>query len=329
VLRAAPDDDPSGPRRRSNRPPGCPPGRRARRRSAERGEGGTSGDGLVRRPGGDPRGRPDPRGDAGRSASRGRGSRWSASATTPATRGQTEADREAVESLRGREPRDGDTLRRRRRADDAPRPRERAPRGESPDDPGRPQSARFVDRGRAPRRGGRRMLLVDGFNVLHTALLAGERDSIWWGRDAREKLLARSVPGRMLATRSGSPSMAPNRPGRVMAVPAARAAGGTGPMVHSVFVGVGGRLDRPPGAPGDAAVPGDRRERRSQGRGGGRAARAAWSGHPGRSVAGCAEPDAEPSPECSVLAGVAWLSGPRARRRVAVPLLRPSPNELS
>lgn len=39
--------------------------------------------------------------------------------------------------------------------------------------------------------GGRRTLLVDGFNVLHTVLLAGARDVAWWGRKARERLLER------------------------------------------------------------------------------------------------------------------------------------------
>ena len=37
----------------------------------------------------------------------------------------------------------------------------------------------------------RRRLLVDGFNVLHTALLAGARATSWWGREARERLLER------------------------------------------------------------------------------------------------------------------------------------------
>ncbi len=37
----------------------------------------------------------------------------------------------------------------------------------------------------------RRTLLVDGFNVIHTTLLAGARDSAWWGREARDRLLER------------------------------------------------------------------------------------------------------------------------------------------
>lgn len=38
---------------------------------------------------------------------------------------------------------------------------------------------------------GRRTLLVDGFNVLNTVLLAGARETAWWGRAARERLLER------------------------------------------------------------------------------------------------------------------------------------------
>lgn len=39
--------------------------------------------------------------------------------------------------------------------------------------------------------GAPRTILVDGFNVLHATLLAGERDAAWWGRTARERLLDR------------------------------------------------------------------------------------------------------------------------------------------
>ena len=82
----------------------------------------------------------------------------------------------------------------------------------------------------------RRTIFVDGFNVLHTVLLAGERDSIWWGRDAREKLLARICvwPGPRdeiwVAFDGSQPAWS------VLAMPAGRAVGDRGPMVHSVFV---------------------------------------------------------------------------------------------
>lgn len=82
----------------------------------------------------------------------------------------------------------------------------------------------------------RRTLLVDGFNVLHTVLLAGERDSVWWGREAREKLLARVCTWPdprdeiWVAFDGAQPAWS------VLALPAGRAAGGRGPMVHSVFV---------------------------------------------------------------------------------------------
>lgn len=91
-----------------------------------------------------------------------------------------------------------------------------------------------IDAQDAPRAG--RTLLVDGFNVLHTVLLAGDRDSIWWGRDAREKMLARICAwpdpcDEIWVAFDGS------RPAwSVVAVPAGRAAGGHGPTVHSVFV---------------------------------------------------------------------------------------------
>ena len=93
----------------------------------------------------------------------------------------------------------------------------------------------------------RRMLLVDGFNVLHTVLLGGERDAIWWGRAAREKLLERvcawpeSGDEIWVAFDGSQPAWS------VFAIPAAGAqtAGadpdssrgrGRGPIVHSLFV---------------------------------------------------------------------------------------------
>jgi predicted RNA-binding protein with PIN domain len=37
----------------------------------------------------------------------------------------------------------------------------------------------------------RRVILVDGFNVLHAVLLGEDRDSRWWRREHRERLLRR------------------------------------------------------------------------------------------------------------------------------------------
>jgi hypothetical protein len=37
----------------------------------------------------------------------------------------------------------------------------------------------------------RRLILVDGFNVLHAVLLGKERDEGWWRREPRERLLRR------------------------------------------------------------------------------------------------------------------------------------------
>ncbi len=82
----------------------------------------------------------------------------------------------------------------------------------------------------------RRTLLVDGFNVLHTVLLAGDRESVWWGRDAREKLLTRICTWPdprdeiWVAFDGSQPAWS------VLAIPAGRAAGGRGPTVHSIFV---------------------------------------------------------------------------------------------
>jgi predicted RNA-binding protein with PIN domain len=39
----------------------------------------------------------------------------------------------------------------------------------------------------------RRVILVDGFNVLHAVLIPKERDSGWWRREVRERLLRRVV----------------------------------------------------------------------------------------------------------------------------------------
>ncbi len=176
---------------------------------------------------------------------------------------------------------------------------------------------------------GRRTLLVDGFNVLHTALLAGERDSIWWGRDAREKLLARvcawpDARDEIWVAFDGSqPAWS------VMAVPAARAAGGTGPMVHSVFVESADdwivRRARRATPPSQAIVVSADRKVAGRARSAGCAVWSPWA-----FVAGCAGPDAEPSPECPGLAGVGLAQRPEGPvDGVAVPLLRPSPNELS
>ena len=38
---------------------------------------------------------------------------------------------------------------------------------------------------------GRRVILVDGFNVLHAVLLGKEREDGWWRREPRERLLRR------------------------------------------------------------------------------------------------------------------------------------------
>jgi predicted RNA-binding protein with PIN domain len=40
-------------------------------------------------------------------------------------------------------------------------------------------------------RAGGRVILVDGFNVLHAVLLGKEREEGWWRRESREKLLRR------------------------------------------------------------------------------------------------------------------------------------------
>ncbi len=93
----------------------------------------------------------------------------------------------------------------------------------------------------------RRMLLVDGFNVLHTVLLTGERDSIWWGRAAREKLLARVCAwpesgDEIWVAFDGSQPAWSVFAVRAAGAPAAGAdpdpsrGRGRGPIVHSLFV---------------------------------------------------------------------------------------------
>ena len=82
----------------------------------------------------------------------------------------------------------------------------------------------------------RRTIFVDGFNVLHTVLLAGERDSIWWGRSAREKLLTRvcawpdSSDEIWVAFDGSQPAWS------MRAIPVPPGAGERRPRVHSVFV---------------------------------------------------------------------------------------------
>jgi len=82
----------------------------------------------------------------------------------------------------------------------------------------------------------RRTILVDGFNVLHTVLLAGERDSIWWGRDARDKLLTRICAWPDLHDEIWVAFDGSQPAWSVLALTAGRTARGRGPMVHSVFV---------------------------------------------------------------------------------------------
>lgn len=88
----------------------------------------------------------------------------------------------------------------------------------------------------------RRTLLVDGFNVLHTALLAGERDSIWWGREAREKLLARVCGWPECGDEIWVAFDGTQPAWSVVAIPATGTDRGTSqagarrPIVHSLFV---------------------------------------------------------------------------------------------
>jgi hypothetical protein len=96
---------------------------------------------------------------------------------------------------------------------------------------------------------GKRVILVDGFNVLHAVLLGKERETGWWQRATRERLLRRASlwPERSdevwIAFDGAQPAWS------VWAEPVARivangdAAGdspsdtpGQGPMVHNVHV---------------------------------------------------------------------------------------------
>ena len=85
---------------------------------------------------------------------------------------------------------------------------------------------------------GRRLILVDGFNVLHAVLLGKDRDSGWWQRVHRERLLERvthwSEAGDAIwVVFDGSrPAMS------VWAEPVARSNDddSSGPVVHSLFV---------------------------------------------------------------------------------------------
>lgn len=172
----------------------------------------------------------------------------------------------------------------------------------------------------------RRTLLVDGFNVLHTVLLAGERDSIWWGRAAREKLLARvcawpDARDEIWVAFDGSqPAWS------VMAVPAARAAGGRGPMVHSVFVEsaddwIVRRARRAPAPSRAIVVSADRKVA-------GRARSAGcevWS--PWAFIAGCIDPTAAEESDRTDVDRPQAPDGPVTGG--ASPLPRPSPNVLS
>lgn len=83
-----------------------------------------------------------------------------------------------------------------------------------------------------------RVILVDGFNVLHAVLLGKDRDSGWWKRTPREQLLER-VSGWQggpddiwVAFDGNQPAMSVWPEERVL--PEERP--GTRPMVHSLFV---------------------------------------------------------------------------------------------
>ncbi len=85
---------------------------------------------------------------------------------------------------------------------------------------------------------GRRLILVDGFNVLHAVLLGKNRDSGWWRRVHRERLLERvthwsdGADAIWVAFDGSRPAMS------VWAEPVAMSSGGDspGPVVHSLFV---------------------------------------------------------------------------------------------
>ncbi len=84
----------------------------------------------------------------------------------------------------------------------------------------------------------RRIILVDGFNVLHAVLLANEREDGWWKREARERLLrrVRTWPGVDDALWVAFDGSMPTWSvwAEPVAVPQERAQ--PGPIVHSVFV---------------------------------------------------------------------------------------------
>jgi hypothetical protein len=84
----------------------------------------------------------------------------------------------------------------------------------------------------------RRVILVDGFNVLHAVVLKTERESGWWKRTFRERLLRRigewprGDDELWVAFDGAQPSWS------VWAEPVAKPLprSGTGPCVHSVYV---------------------------------------------------------------------------------------------
>lgn len=99
----------------------------------------------------------------------------------------------------------------------------------------------------------RRVILVDGFNVLHAVLLGKDRDSGWWRREHRERLLlrVRDWPGAndqiWVAFDGTQPSWSvwmepvatilPPRPASPSSLSSpARAEHPRGPIVHSVYV---------------------------------------------------------------------------------------------
>ena len=85
---------------------------------------------------------------------------------------------------------------------------------------------------------GRRLILVDGFNVLHAVLLGQDRDAGWWRRIHRERLLERvtrwngGADSIWVAFDGSRPAMS------VWAEPVAMPGGGDSPTpaVHSLFV---------------------------------------------------------------------------------------------
>ena len=83
---------------------------------------------------------------------------------------------------------------------------------------------------------GRRTFLVDGFNVLHTVLLAGARETAWWGRAARERLLER-VTGWPEAGDAIWVAFEGEHPAwSVLAIAFPGPSAQRGPIVHSLFV---------------------------------------------------------------------------------------------